>query len=422
MSAANDTPFRTRTVAVLVAVGVIGFIGMLLLGAYAPDLQSGRNGGGHALSNSAVGYSALVDLARATDRKPRIVRDPRLFHTPDLLIATPERGAVNISAALSDRDYKPTLFVLPKWKTTADPDRSDWVHGAGLLPLSEAIGVLAPDVRFTMERRRGQKGKPLTTIDLPTAVAPRAPAAMQVITGVTFDTSDDDRDDAKDAEDLRMIPLITDGRGGILLARLGRSPRYVLSDPDLINNLGLKDIRQAASALAMLDALDPRQGKGIDKGIALDVSFNGLGRTQNPLKLLFEPPFLAATLTLAAALVLIALSAVARFGPIVPRGRAIAYGKAALVDNSAALIRKARREEHMGGRYAAVVRDRAARIFGAPVRLHDAALIAYLDTIGTGPRFSDLAEQANAATDRRTLLQAARALHAWQSKTVRRCK
>lgn len=420
MSAASDTPFRTRTVAILVAIGVIGFIGTLLLGAYAPDLQSGRNGGGHALSNSAVGYNALVDLARATGRKPRIVRDPRLFQTADLLIATPERGAVNISAALDNRAYKPTLFVLPKWRTVADPDRSDWVRGVGLLPLSEAIGVLAPGVRFTMERRGGQRGRPLTDIDLPATVALRAPAAMQVITSVKF-TAYDDEDEEELAEQ-RMTPLLTDGRGGILLAKLGRGPRYVLSDPDLINNLGMKDINQAAAALAMLDALDPRPAKGITKGIAFDVSFNGLGRTQSPLKLLFEPPFLAATLTLAAALALIALSASARFGPIVPRGRAIAYGKAALVDNSAALIRKARREAHMGARYAAVVRDRAARIFGASARLNDAALVGYLDTVGTGPRFSDLAEQADTATDRRTVLHAAQALHAWQSKTVRRRK
>lgn len=417
MRAVDDALFSARTVAVLLVLGIAGFIGTLVLGAYAPDLQSGRNGGGHALSNGATGYSALVELARATGRNPRIVRDPRLFGTPDLLVATPERGSVNISAAIRARDYKPTLFVLPKWRTTVDPDRDDWVRRTGLLPLSEAIGVLAPDTRFKMRRQRGA-GRPLANVGLPAGIALRAPPAMQVITGATFVQDEDDLPDDEEqrAEAPTLIPLVTDGRGGIVLARLGEAPRFVLADPDLLDNLGMKDVRQAAAALAMLDALDTRP----KKGIAFDVSFNGLGRTQNPLKLAFEPPFLAMTLTLAAALLLMALSALARFGPIARPERAIAYGKTALVDNSAALVRRAGREAGMGARYAAVIRERAARIFGAPARVRDVALEAYLDALGSQPRFSDLARQAETASDRRTLLSVARALHAWQSHHLRR--
>ena len=44
---------------------------MLVLGAYAPDLRSGHNGGAHALSNAATGFSGLVRLAEATGRNPR---------------------------------------------------------------------------------------------------------------------------------------------------------------------------------------------------------------------------------------------------------------------------------------------------------------------------------------------------------------
>jgi len=51
--------FRGLTIALMLLLGIVGFSGVLLLGAYAPDLQSGRNGGTHALSNSAVGFSGL---------------------------------------------------------------------------------------------------------------------------------------------------------------------------------------------------------------------------------------------------------------------------------------------------------------------------------------------------------------------------
>ncbi len=57
------------------------------------------------------------------------------------------------------------------------------------------------------------------------------------------------------------------------------------------------------------------------------------------------------------------MQAFGRFGPARARERAIAFGKEALVDNSAALVRKAGRERIMGKRYAALVRERAVSIF-----------------------------------------------------------
>jgi hypothetical protein len=130
---------------------------------------------------------------------------------------------------------------------------------------------------------------------------------------------------------------------------------------------------------------------------------------------LFEPPFVALTLGIAAALLLTGWHALARFGAARPAARAIAFGKAALVDNSAALMRKARRESRMGGRYAAVIRDRAARAFGAPARLQGEALDAYLDGLKRPQRFTDLRRRAEQAGDRIEMLHAAQALHAWQS-------
>ena len=74
-----------------------------------------------------------------------------------------------------------------------------------------------------------------------------------------------------------------------------------------------------------------------------DVTLNGLGSSKSPLKLMFDPPFLAVTLAIVAALL---LAGPAGDRPLrraaAGRERAIAFGKAALVDNSAALVRKAR--------------------------------------------------------------------------------
>ena len=56
-------PFDRKVMLLLVAAGAVAFIAALLLAAYAPDLQSGRNGGSHALSKGATGFSGLVRLA-----------------------------------------------------------------------------------------------------------------------------------------------------------------------------------------------------------------------------------------------------------------------------------------------------------------------------------------------------------------------
>ncbi|MGK2910265.1 MAG: DUF4350 domain-containing protein [Sphingobium sp.] len=404
---AGDGLFRGRTVALLLALGILGFIGTLLLGAYAPDLKSGRNGGAHALSNAATGYGGLVTLAQATGRNARIVRDPHLFNTEDLLVITPESGATNISTALQGREAKPTLFVLPKWRTAADPDHTGWVRRSGLLPLFEPIGVLAPGYRFTMRRHRSG-GVPLMTAALPATIRFKSPRPLQVITRMQTNQSENGATPI-------LHPLITDGRGGTVLAQLGDGPLYVLADPDILSNIGMRDVTNAASALALLDWMNSNP----PSGIAFDVSMNGFGHSQSPLKLLFEPPFLAMTLAIAAALLLAGVHAFGRFGPVRPRQRAIAFGKAALVDNSAALIRKAGREARMGGRYAAVVRERAANMFGAPARLRDGALDAYLDALKGTHKFTDLAAAAEAASDRQSLLDAAQALHAWQREKIR---
>ncbi|WP_420144641.1 hypothetical protein [Sphingobium sp.] len=398
---AAATLFRARTVGLMLAIGIAGFIGMLVLGAYAPDLRSGRNGGAHALSNAVTGYAALVKLAEATGRHPRITRSKDAFETEDLLVVTPESAATDISLALKGRSTRPTLFILPKWRTVPDEKHSGWARYQGLLPLYDPIGVLAPGIRFTMRQYRSGGG-PLTSHGAPGRFF--APRPIQVITGI------DPHDDQQYDEWSDLHPILTDGRGGMVLAQIGEGPLYVLADPDLLNNRGMKEAGQARAALELLDWLNSTDADGI----AFDVSMNGFGHSRSPLKLLFEPPFLAMTLAIAATLLLAGVHAFGRFGPPRARTRAVAFGKTALVDNSALLIRKAGREARLGGRYAAAIRDRAARAFGAPARLRDAALDDYLDSMKGAHRFTDLAQAAEAATDRRDLLEAAQALHDWQ--------
>lgn len=386
--------FRPRTILLVVAVGILAFVAMLVLGAYAPDLRSGRNGGSHALSNAATGFSGIVRLAQATGRNPLIARGEQMFDTEDLVILTPDTGAREMGQILSRRSTKPTLVVMPKWVTVADPARPGWVRAQAFMPTWITAKTLAPAHPMKVERRRGRGGRPLRT------VPGHAPQDMRFIAPGPLQT----------AAGPGTQPILVDEGGRPVLLKVGGGPLYLLTDPDLLSNRGMADRRQAAAALAMLDFLNSTGARSV----VFDVTLNGLGQSRSPLRLLFDPPFLAVTLAVAAALLLAGLQAVTRFGPPRAPQRAIAFGKAALIDNAAALVRQARREAALGGRYAEMIREKAVTVFAVPARLRDGAVADYLDKLDGRERFSSLAAAADEAKGREALLAAAQALHRWQ--------
>jgi hypothetical protein len=388
----GDATFRVTTVAAMVVIGVIGFIGMMVLGAYGPDLKSGRNGGAHALSSAATGFSGLVQLADATGRHPSIIRSDHGFGGDNLLVVTPPSGSTPMGPILDSRLNVPTLVILPKWTTEADPKHAGWVRAKSLVDESEPRRVLAPSTVYTVHRAPSHGVALVVESDLPPEIAFHAPRPLQTIAGD------------------KLIPLISDAAGNLVLAQVPGKPLYILADPDLLSNRGLRDVRQAEAALALLDWLNATDAKGID----FDVTLNGFGRSRSLLKLALEPPALAMTLTIAVAALLVAIHALGRFGAPVRRQRTIAFGKRALVDNAAAMVRMARRETSLGPRYVQIMRERARRAFGMPPRLKDDALDAALDRISRRARFSALSAAVNQATDRTSLLAAAEALHEWQ--------
>jgi hypothetical protein len=388
----TEGAFNARTMLLITAIGAFAFLAMLVLGAYAPDLRSGRNGGAHALSNAATGFSGLVKLAEATGRSPKIVRSVADLKNEDLAIVTPEDGSTNLSNILETRGARITLIVLPKWRTLTDAMHPGWVRVTGLVYRQSPEGVLAPDVKLSVLRSKGH-GEPLVNADAttPADVHFLAPAVVQTMSGAG------------------LQPVITTPGGGIVLGRIGSRNLYVLSEPDLINNHGMGDQRQARSALALLDYLNSTDADGV----LFDVTANGLGRSRSPLKLAFDAPFLAVTLTIFAAMLLAAWQALNRFGPVRRSERAIAFGKAALVDNSAALIRKAGREAHLGSRYVDVVRERAIALFRLPTTLDVQSLDERLELLNPDRSFSAAAESASGARTRDELLGAARSLNQW---------
>ncbi|KRA65062.1 hypothetical protein ASD79_19225 [Caulobacter sp. Root655] len=385
--AGDGVLFSPKVVLGMILAGVFAFSAFVVLSTYAPDLQSGDNGQAHALSRSAIGYGGAVQLLRAQGEPVVLSRRNLSGEEPALIIFTPDAGLSRdayMKAVLSAR----TLVVLPKWEGGLDPRRPGWVSD---LKLIEPPG----------------QAKTLKTVGLPKAqIAIREGVAAARLTGAAGSPAEGLAFDTGPIKNLRSLsgpdltPVLTDAEGRIILARRMPTDTYFLADPDLLNTMGLKDIRTARAGVGIIDLLrGERQRHGV---IAFDVTLNGFSRSRSMLKLAFEPPFVGATLCLVAAALLMGLHAAARFRAVRRGERALALGKAALIDNSAGLIRMAKREPAMAPRYAELQRAAAIRALGIATvggsRLTGQALTDFLDRQGARFGAADSASHLDAET------------------------
>jgi hypothetical protein len=391
--------FSLRLVAGLIVAGILAFAAFLVLAAYAGDFRSGRDGRPHALSVSAVGFKGLVNLVEYSGGTADYVRSDDDLDDVNLLVVAiePRTDADEVAELLERRENKATLLILPKWEVAPHQTRPGWVHQAGFIFPQEIGNALGKNRPLTIRRATSRRGPAFGRAWLSELSTP-APIHSQTVSGP-------------------FQPLLVAAGAGPLLVQIPGNPHYVLADPDLMNNQGLKDPRTAATAIAMLRRLNSEE----DAPVSFDLTLNGFGQQRNALKLAFEPPFLALTLALFVAAILGGLHGAFRFGPERREERAIAFGKAALVENSAGLVRLAGREHRQGGAYAELLAEEAARVSGAPASLRGAELEAYLDRLSPAEAtpYSSLAARARMAGNRDELVSAARALNLWKKDLIR---
>lgn len=393
--------FSPLVMIVLVLVGVVSLAGMGVLSAYAPELRSGADGQEHALSRSSVGFAAAARLlersgavvVRSRGRRSPAADEGLLVLTPSVLVSGRRVGAFAHSG--------PILLVLPKWQAIPDPFRRGWVRTDGLHRPQAVLSVLPGGFRDGAQLER-DKGVGAVTLSRPSgqAFGSTAPITdLQTISGSEW------------------RPVLVDRAGRMVVAHNGRG-LYVLADPDLLNTPGLKPLAGARTAVAMLALI-----RAPDTPVVFDLTLHGFERTLNPLRLMLEPPLLGATLCLVLALVLVGVQAAVRFGPAASSGRVLALGKRALADNSAGLVRLARREHRMAAPYAELVRQEVVRAAGISRELDETQTNAVLDrlaaSVGARHSYSELAERARAAETPGDLVKVARELFEWRLEMTR---
>ena len=404
MTAPRTGAFSFKIVLALLFVGIFSFSAFMVLSAFAPELRSGDDGRGHALSRSAIGFAGIVRLMEDSGAPVEVSRSPRVHDSAPLVIFTPERSIT--AKDINERATHVALIVMPKWNGGETPTHRGWVQVAGPIPpqiLDTLFAKIAPQMKVSQSE--GPVATSLTLTGQDTNHATHNMAAGWITSLQTIDGKG-------------LTPVVITNKGKIVLARApdAKGARiYILSDPDFLNTQGIADLTTARAGVAMINTLRPARG-----AIAFDVSLNGYARDRSILRMAFTPPFLAATLSFAAAAGLLAWRAVTQAKPLAPAMRTIALGKTALTENSAALLRLTRREHKLGPGYAQLTGAQVAPFFGAGEAAPSPDALDRLGArSGAATPYSQLAAEAAAAQSPSQLLDAARRLHAWKETNLR---
>ena len=400
---ASHSPFRPITIIALILAAVFALSAMAALNAFAPDLKRGNDGGEHALSRSAVGYAGLAELLRDTGRPVLLSRGtPGMSDADNMIILTP--GVLQNNEALDALRWsaQSLLVVLPKWQTANEPFKQGWVREVGLLDVNDSLSVLPGDLQpdLIVSVRPSNQPVQLFGPDDESIGFTHSIKGLRTLSGVGW------------------VPLVRDQDGGAVVLMHDDTGMMIVSDPDLLNTLAMNDPAKARMTLAIIDTVaEPGQV------IAFDLTLHGFGRPRNILRLLLEPPLLGFTLCLLFAAALVLWQAAIRFAPHRKGDRAVALGKKALADNTAALVRLARRERSMATPYAQLVRQQAAKALSVPPNLSRDGLTQLLDRLaarqGVQTDFETLSTEADQARNAGDLMVVVRKLLNWKSEMTR---
>lgn len=409
--AASSNPFSARAAIALVLFGAVVFVIMLwMIGAGRVNGPL-NDGGGHAGGRGLNGYAAFYQFLEKRGHGVRFVRAEAAHKEGGLLVLTPPltASAEDVTEILERHWWEgPTLLILPKWTAMPVPAalQADRAKPGWVILGSPRTPGWADDVDY------------VGPVDLQTDSLEAGQAQWR---GYGLNGAFPESESVQTMSSDYMVSLVTDGRGRVLAGRLveeddedeGGYPVVIVAEPDLLNNYGFARQEQAMLADALV-----RDIVGEDNPVvSFDLTLNGHGRSANLLTLAFTPPFLAATLCLLLAAIVVGWRAFLRFGPPRKAQRAIAFGKAALVANTAGFIRRTRRLHLISYPYADRARERLVRDLALPRQTDDTQTEAAIDRalaarVPGGPSFTKIAARLRMARNRHELLKAAQELNA----------
>lgn len=407
--------FKPVTVLLLFIVGLMSFGAFITLSGFQGDLEKKDfTARAHVLSKSPNGFAGILRLLRSENTKVDISRGPEEGYGKRMgaltVITVPSTYSRD---ALQEFDRSGrVLIVLPKWRTRLSREEKGGVIKVGIEKterLANLIDNLPGDIK--VQQADGETPHGLNLDMRPVFDKPQDRALPDNLTPkLTID-----RLQTLAGGNGKLMGIITTDEGDIVLARVSGSKTFILADPDLLNNNGLKSYEAAALGVDLLAYMKAEYGT-----IYFDLTLHGLGTNQNLVKTMLTPPFLAATLCLLATGLMLAWRAFTRFGRAKESLRVYALGKQVLADNSADLIRLAGREPNMAPGYAVLIRKLTARSVRVPKTLSETEVTATLDRIAERAKVDGklkiMTQQAGGVTTIAGLLALAQKLDKWRQE------
>jgi hypothetical protein len=392
---------------------LIGWIGAAVA-TFAVSLyfmgRQGEPGGADAVGPSAYSRSAIghAGLAETLQRlgvpvvKSRNNSADKLGKDGVLVLAEPRPTAMSEPALRALLDARAVLLVLPKWTGRASAKKPGWLGAAEEKPPAQAQWALNLVAGGGEVVREGQT--PIWGTNL-LGRRPQLETPVQLM-----------RSSA-------LRPIVA-APAGILVGELNqRRSIWVLADPDVIANHGIGQGENAALALTIINRL-----RGRDGAVVFDETIHGyVAQSATPLALLFQFPFVVATLMVAAALGLLLWATVARFGAAQTAPPPLSAGREGLLQNVAQLITFAGHQQVMVRRYVQETVRETARQLHAPRGLAGEPLARWLTRVGeargvTVDCAAVIGEVEQLADRRRSdlgpLVRLARDIHRWRREIV----
>jgi hypothetical protein len=425
VSAPAASPFNPRVVLGMLLFGAIAFVAALYLAGAGELGGNTNNGGGHAAGRGLNGYAAFSKLLDKQGYQVSLSRSPARLRERSLLVLTPPLGSdvKELNRIIASRRYAgPTMVILPKWLALRVSNRPDIKAKPGWVVLG---GAATPQWAADLMKDKALRPK-----------VRKLQGEEDRWSGMGLAGSFPDPNNVLSADGDDLVPLVSDGgsrtlagywddngdypaldRAADVVPPEGRRanqnifPVVIVAEPDLLDNYGLADRNRAMLALAIVKAT-----MGSRKlPVVFDLTLVGLGSSKNLLTLAFSPPFLAASMCLILAALLIGWRGWRRFGPPLAETPVFAFGKRQLATNGAALIQRSRRLHLLAAPYAAILRARVTRLLGLrmgdnPAR-GEAEIDRVLEARGLGAHaFSNPAEALRNARGAHDLMRSAHAL------------
>jgi hypothetical protein len=350
--------FLLSPILVITLVFIIG--GALILWFYAQTRTSygAQLPGPSSFSRSAIGYAGLADILGTLGVQVVKARNDKEREVGGLLIVAEPPFPDEQKAELAARLQAPAvLLILPKWsgkQSGWNQDRFDSVFYRG---------VYYPQALFQQVAQNSEvfnfdKVKNWSTNIFPTT--PHFNHMFQLVRSPN------------------IHPLIAND-DGILLGEIrnGDKITWVLSDPDILSNHGIK--QNAQLAVEILQYMRAHQNT-----IVFDETIHGFGAAvpEAPPVAMFRFPFVIVTLLGCMTVILLLWTTIGRFGPPEQLPVPLTAGKQGLVENVARLMDFAGHHKRMTHRYVEATIQDAGRQLHAPKGLQGAELVTWLTRLG----------------------------------------